>query len=473
MKIILVMAIGTCFYQRPDFDTRKAQAIQWAYIAQSWLASPREKSRLNTATMQVECLLLLTRSIYNISGDLLWNHTGSVLRTAMSMGFHRDPKHSDSKLYSVLHKEIRRRIWATILEINIQSSLSYGVSPMISVDDYDTEAPSNINDNEIDETTITPPISHPAHIFTQSSLQISLLKSLPARLNVAILVNDYQIEGSYEEVIRLDKELRRHKDDRSFFARAAQNDLGIFRPTTFHRKILDLLVQRFLLILHRPFAVQARNNPRFYYSHKVYLDTAVSIHSVPSNTGSSGSTLSSENLYVDDDYSRFRLISGGFIKEIFIHSVIIIYQEMLRPLEDDLPNFIPEKSSREPYLRLLRDMVDLAHKRIEAGETAVKTYLMYSIALAHIEALEKEASPEEAMIEAGETSLLQCKEILRLKTLCLPNMVPEDFSDKTGVAETAAGDMDMLDWGMDFEPSNSWLFSGWPLNNSRGESSFY
>src|SRR3954454_14782746 len=41
IKILLVMAIGTCFYPGPDFDAHRTQAIQWAYIAQSWLASPR------------------------------------------------------------------------------------------------------------------------------------------------------------------------------------------------------------------------------------------------------------------------------------------------------------------------------------------------------------------------------------------------------------------------------------------------
>ncbi|KAF4634411.1 hypothetical protein G7Y89_g3707 [Cudoniella acicularis] len=445
IKILLVMAIGTCFYQGPDFDTHKTQAIHWVYTAQFWLASPREKSRLHIASIQVECLLLLARSIYNIGADILWNHTGSVLRTAMGMGFHRDPKYF--KRYSILHNEVRRRLWATILEINIQACLDSGMSPMISINDFDTEAPSNINDNEIDESTATHPTSHPTHVFTQSSLQIALLSSLTTRLEAANLVNDYRVEISYEEVLRLDKELlRNYKYNHSFFTRAAQDPLARLRPTTFHRKILDLTVQRFLLVLHRPFAMKARNDPRFYYSHKIYLDTAMAVHTVPSN-----SVLDSNNCEVKDDYIRFRLISGGFLKEILIHSVIIIYQEMIAPLEDDLPG---HDRSRIPAL--------------EAGETGVKSHLMYCIALAHIKALEQGTSSEEDMIEAAISSLRQSQEILKRR---MPAALEDQFSGGI-MAEIPAGDLDldlsMQDWGMEFEPDDEWLFSGWPLGNAKG-----
>lgn len=470
IKISLVMAIGTCFYQGPDFDAHRTQAIQWIHSAQLWLGSPGEKSRLNTASIQVECLLLLARSIYNIGADILWNHTGSVLRTAMSMGFHRDPRYS--KRYSILHNEIRRRLWATILEINIQACLDFGMSPMISIEEFDTEPPSNINDDDIDESTVTRPASHPSQVFTESSLQIALLSSLATRLEIANLVNGYRVESSYEEVIRLDKELlRNHKQDQLLFARAANTLLSRSRPTLFDQKIFDLKVQRFLLVLHQSFATKARNDPRFYYSHKIYLDTALAVHSVPSNKIVAPEA--SNDCETQDDYSRFRLISGGFLKEILIHSVIIIYQELVAPLEDHFRGFLQDETDtrRERYLRLFQDMVDLAYRRIEAGETAVKTHLMYSIALAHIKALESGSPSEEVMTEAAILSLSQCREVLKRRMPSMPMTLDEPFlNELSGTPELGVGDMDMSmqDWGMEFEPSDSWLFSGWPLNNIRG-----
>ena len=48
--------------------------------------------------------------------------------------------------------EVRRRLWATILEMTVQFSICVGMSPMISIDDFDTLAPRNFDDVEISES---------------------------------------------------------------------------------------------------------------------------------------------------------------------------------------------------------------------------------------------------------------------------------------------------------------------------------
>jgi len=381
------------------------------------------------------------------------------------MGFHRDPKHF--KRFSVLHSEVRRRLWATILEINIQASLDSGMAAMISPKDFDTEPPSNINDDEINESVTTHPPVHPSHVFTQSSMQIELLRSLATRLEVAQFGSNCRIEPSYEEIIQLDKELLQlYKGGHSKFARAAQDDSAKFRPTALHRKMFDLKFQGSLLVLHRPYAMEAREHAHFYYSHKIYLDTALAVHSTPPKD--LAATYESMGYEVEDDYARLCLIGGGSIKEILIQSVIIIYQEMIAPLEEDLPGFFREErgSIREPYLHVLREMMHLSYKRLEAGETAVKSHLTYSVAFAHINALENGTSPEEAMIEAATLSLSEARAILKRRVPFMPAALGNSFED--GISDMSCGDLDltMPDWGMEFEASNSWLFSGWALTNS-------
>lgn len=464
IKIILVMAIGTVFHQGSDFDIHRTQAVQWVYTAQSWLASPREKSRLHTASLQVECLLLLARSIYNIGADILWNHTGSVLRTAISMGFHRDPK--NFKQYSILRNEVRRRLWATILEINVQACLDSGMPPMISLDDFDSEPPSNINDEEINELTTTRPVSRPPQAFTQSSVQIALLSSLPTRLDAAKLVYEYHLESSYDEMIRLDKVLSRNvNENHALFARAAQDPSATVRPTAFHRKTFDLYIQRFLLVLHRPFAIKARSDSRFYYSHKICLDTAVAVHSVPSHYSAAYPGNETQ-----DDYARFRIIDGGFLREVLIQSTILLYQEVIMPLEEGLPAFSQEesKSRRQLYARLLHEMVDLSCKRLAAAETSVKSHLIYSIMVAHVEVLEHGTSSQEAMVEAAKSSLAQAAELLKRR---IPASLEDQFPEALGeIPDLDDGDMvlSMQDWGMELEPSDSsWLFPGWPMGSIR------
>ena len=47
----------------------------------------------------------------------------------------------------------------------------------------------------------------PGNTFTQTSLQIILLRSLPKRLAIARLVNHFRSKPSYEDVLRLSSEV--------------------------------------------------------------------------------------------------------------------------------------------------------------------------------------------------------------------------------------------------------------------------
>lgn len=103
--------------------------MKWIFAAQTWLSSPFEKAKLHTSTIQIQCLLIIARQHYSISGDLVWISAGTLLRTAIQMGFHRDPKYLPKM--SILQAEMRRRLWATILELNIQSSIGSGMPFLI------------------------------------------------------------------------------------------------------------------------------------------------------------------------------------------------------------------------------------------------------------------------------------------------------------------------------------------------------
>jgi len=60
----------------------------------------------------------------------------------MQMGFHRDPANLKPAL-DLFPTELRRRLWNTILEITIQTSLDIGGAPLLSLSDFDTLPPSN------------------------------------------------------------------------------------------------------------------------------------------------------------------------------------------------------------------------------------------------------------------------------------------------------------------------------------------
>jgi len=92
LKIQLVTAIGTVIHQDGTTDVHST-ARQWVHAAQEWLSGPVKKNRISVGSLQVQCLLILARQALAVGGDVVWISMGTVVRTAMQMGLHRDPKH--------------------------------------------------------------------------------------------------------------------------------------------------------------------------------------------------------------------------------------------------------------------------------------------------------------------------------------------------------------------------------------------
>ena len=264
-RIILILAIGTVFLPDSTAATSlRAIARQWVYAAQQWLSAPLEKSRMNMRGLQIQCLLILARKTLGIGSDFNWSAMGILVRAAMQLGYHRDPKKFQGM--SPLHCEMRRRLWATIMEMNLQAAFNSAMPPLISLDDFDTEPPLNINDDEIGKNTETA-VPHPQTVYTQTSLQIHLHRSFPSRLEAVRVSSTFRGDPSYEHVLKLGKEIMASCRFPSFSSPT--------QPTPFHLNHLDLLLRRPILALHRSWVIKAKTDPRYYFSRKVTLDTAL------------------------------------------------------------------------------------------------------------------------------------------------------------------------------------------------------
>jgi hypothetical protein len=108
IKLLLIMSIGGCFYQGPDSAHYRTEAMKWIFAARTRLSSPFEKAKLHTFTIQIQCLSIIARQHYSMSGDLIWISTGTLLRTSIQMGFQRDSKHL--RKMGILQAEMRRRL---------------------------------------------------------------------------------------------------------------------------------------------------------------------------------------------------------------------------------------------------------------------------------------------------------------------------------------------------------------------------
>ncbi|KAK5287014.1 hypothetical protein LTR43_009033 [Exophiala xenobiotica] len=392
LKIQLVAAIGSVIRQDvTDTTDIYSTARQWLYVAQEWLSGPMKKNRISIGSLQVQCLLILARQVLAVGGDIVWISLGTVVRTAMQMGLHRDPKHF--KKMGVLEGELRRRLWATILELDVQAALDAGVPPTLSLDDFDTEAPSNVNDKDIDEQTEALQ-EHPATTTTDSSLQRFLIQSLRPRLEVAHRMNGITSslsDVSYNELVVITTSITNTcRSCGAHILRTNSSDI-----TSFHENLADLLLRRFVLHLHRPLAGRARTNPLYYFSRKMSLDAAMAILSpVPKNA----------------EFAHLVLHGAGMFKNRMIHASLAVASELLMEVEEQGPVEY-DSSSQEPsgyrkmLMEALREALRQSAQRIRLGETNVKLHMKLSMAMRQTEVADDHSSSLQHLAQAAKESL--------------------------------------------------------------------
>jgi hypothetical protein len=302
--------------------------------------------------------------------------------------------------------------------------------------------PSNFDDQDLDPAEMTGQL--PQEGATDSSIQLLLAKSLPLRLKIAHLLNDFRSEQSYQTALKLGAELRTAcRDVASFFhsslPRAAQNGSILF-PTEFHRKFLDIYLRKYILILHRPFMLQARKDPRFYLARKVCVESATVIGSYSSNIN-----LGIESVPLDD-LSRLSMVGRGVFKgALSLDIIMVLALEVITQLEEEGPHqSVPDpldeinKASRAPLIRILDHISDQLLQIIGMGSPSLKRYLFVSAYLSQIRAMESGQCVKQVVYEALIESLKKCHSLLQAHAPLVGSSSGEAATVTTADAATAS-----------------------------------
>lgn len=403
LKLLLAIAIGSGLSEADA--ALRSLAHYWVYAAQAWLSGPLEKDRMNIVGLQVHCLTILARQVLSIGADLAWISMGQLLHCGMQLGLHRDPKYSPSM--SVMQGELRRRLWATILEFYVQSSLDAAMAPRISLDEFDTLAPSNINDDEMNESTAVFE-SHPRTTFTSTSIQLMLLDSLSTRLQIVQALNSLRSELTYPDALTLSSRITDACRAHATLPTTSEEP----RVTPFRRNLLDYLVRRFLLPLHSLFATKARTDPSFHYSLKASLDAAITLTSPEP----------------DEAFERLTTIGGGPFREGFRCAGTTICVELLAHTDAQKLDGTLHRDSqyRDLLKQKLQDLLSFSVERVRAGETNIKTHVFLSMVLAQVEAVEDGSAVEAAIAKSGKDSLVFCHDLLLTLASKSATLTPDD-----------------------------------------------
>ncbi|XWW94364.1 hypothetical protein V2A60_002307 [Cordyceps javanica] len=425
--ILLVVAIGSSLQERSETSQATpsvAQINQWIYAAQTWLAGPLEKDRLDIGGLQVYCLLVVARQIYSVGGDLVWMSLGSLLHRAMQLGLHYDPKHFQGM--SVFKAELRRRLWYTILELLVQASLDTAMPPRISTEEYDTEPPSNINDNDFDEDSQALH-SKPESEFTDATLQRHLIYALPARIRIVRYLNAINANLSYPEAMSLGTALSTAQRKCTLAFQTYPDKISPFQ-----RNMVDFLLRRFVVPLHSPFACEARTTPAFHYSLKACTEASLALI----------------NPEPDARFARLLDFAGGLFREGLRSANTAISLDLIIQTKTQQADGTLHRTHtvRDALKKSVADMLELCEKRISNGETNVKSYVFLAMALAMTEAMESGEPCELKIAQSARDALAHCYGILESTLGSFATNTPTDPGFPSGGLEVGYLGMDI---GMD------------------------
>ena len=199
-----------------------------------------------------------------------------LVRMAIRMGYHRDPKPFSS--ITPFQGEMRRRVWTFVRQADILFSFQSGLPLMIRSCDYDTEVPRNLYDDELYEEMKALPSSRPLHEATPVSYMAAKAR-LAVVFGKIVEATQTLCPPSYDDIMKLDEELRRVRAETPphLVFRALPDAPRDPANLIMQRYNLELTYQKALCVLHRKFLGRGRDQSRHMYSKRTCVDAAMEL----------------------------------------------------------------------------------------------------------------------------------------------------------------------------------------------------
>lgn len=227
----------------------------------------------------IETLVLHLHGEYARNRDAevgVWVIVGMIVRLAMRMGYHRDPKYFPN--ITPFQGEIRRRVWTFVRQSDLLFSFQIGLPSMIRLGDCDTGLPRNIYDDEFDEDTRVLPLSRPmteptpvSYMITKAAMVFAFGKIIESLHSTSAC--------PYEEVMSLDQDLRDTLAQIPPHLRLKSIENSSSDPGTLilQRFNLSMLYHKGQCVLHRKFLTRARENNKYAHSRRTCIDSSMDL----------------------------------------------------------------------------------------------------------------------------------------------------------------------------------------------------
>ncbi|KAH5645189.1 hypothetical protein HBI51_111440 [Parastagonospora nodorum] len=266
---ILACTICTATHTTPRYNhagsTFHSKGVLWIRALEAWLKRQSNKRR-SLATLQVRCLRLLALATTRSKVKEYYQEVQTHVAIMRSGGMHRDPSIFGTWC-SAFEGEMRRRLWATTMDMELQASIDKGVSSVLSGLDYDCSAPRNIDDDELTIDLLALPRSHGITTYTDTAYLHLSNSTLDRRIAICSLMNSLKDKPVLYEILEHENNLNQHITNIPSWADARSIQV---------KQLLELQLRQFIVILHMPrvLEVDARRESERRYAMITALDAA-------------------------------------------------------------------------------------------------------------------------------------------------------------------------------------------------------
>ncbi len=260
------------------FDQLKdVSSDKFKYATEQCLVAGQFMEKLTQYNMQ--CLIVYMLGIRKDAVDQTWLLLGLVCRIALAMGLHRDTRkfNVDITPYQV---EIRKRLWNLLMCMDLLFSIKIGLPCIIRPTECDAPLPTNLHDYEFDAHTTELPPSRDLNEQTPMSYMIAKTYMAFAFGKVVAAANTISPAPPYEYIFEMEKDLREAyaKVPEFLRFRSLEESKNDHPWLIIQRFTLDILYQRSILILHRPYVTyRARCNPKYNRSRRAALESSMKL----------------------------------------------------------------------------------------------------------------------------------------------------------------------------------------------------
>ncbi|KAH8653887.1 fungal-specific transcription factor domain-containing protein [Xylariales sp. PMI_506] len=252
-----------------------------------------------------------------------WLLVGMIVQLALSHGYHRDPQNFPS--VSPFAGEMRRRVWATIVQMDLRISSQLGHQRRLKCQQCDTAEPRNLLDTDFDVNMVELPPSRPEAEITPVLFCIAKIRFDSVSGPISDLVAD-ALEPPYAEITKLDRRLRNLEATLppAFQWRPLSQLLMVPPHIILWRIWIQLALNRLTIWLHRRYLSPAHTEERYEPSHRACVQAAIGIVEFQ--------LLIEEETQPDGQLQPFRSMPTPLVQGYFLQamSVLCYYVQLIK-----------------------------------------------------------------------------------------------------------------------------------------------